>query len=258
MSKITDHVAAALNREPSYFRGSSNTEAILTALLSPFQDLENAFWQILEETTLSHAIGAQLDAIGILLNEPRAGYADDVYRRRLKALVRVLRSFGRVRDILKVTRLLIDLGGVIRLTQSPPATVTVKILELAVEDLLHEILTSFLRNTASAGVRLIVESPTSLTPFRMAPKITFLSSGASSGVTSLQVTDSSRLIGASQLIIDEGTVREEIVTLTGISSSTSITCSTTQELHEVRASVKVYEADRYGFSVGQLSRASEL
>ncbi len=76
----------------------------------------------------------------------------------MRARISVNRSRGLVSDLLKVGRLVVDDETLtLRLTQEPVATVVVHVEDGFITDDVAAILIDFLRPTASAGVRVILE-----------------------------------------------------------------------------------------------------
>jgi hypothetical protein len=156
--QITDHVDAAIDRLPEQHKGKTKIEALISALTDPFQTLENGLWQLLTERGVDTAVGVQLTAIGDLVGEPRAGDVDDDYRPRIRARIATNKSTGTISDILTVSRnVVLDENITFVLQQQTLATVMLRLEGAAVESDLADILISFLRNTVSAGVRIILE-----------------------------------------------------------------------------------------------------
>lgn len=152
---ITDHADRAVQRLAQQFR-KPKIEAFLRCLIDPLQILENVSWQLLTEKSVDNAIGAQLDMIGAIVRQPRAGFNDDDYRRLIRARISVNKSNGTVRDIIRVARLVIDdVNVAVEVKQSYPAAVVVKANDAAVTTGVAELLISFLLKTVAAGVRVL-------------------------------------------------------------------------------------------------------
>src|SRR5262252_3998999 len=79
----------------------------LKVFTSQIQALEDAAWDMYTKRGIDTAEGVQLDNLGKILIEPRAGDIDGVYRQRLKAKVRVLRSSGTMPDLIDIYKLLL-------------------------------------------------------------------------------------------------------------------------------------------------------
>jgi len=106
LTHITDLVDKGLALLPSQFDDSPNVRGLYECLLAPFQELEDAFWQLHTERAIDNSVGAQLDGIGQILKFPRQGLADETYRPFLKAMVRVYISSGTIPEFLQVLKTL--------------------------------------------------------------------------------------------------------------------------------------------------------
>lgn len=89
-----DHCAAGLELLLGQFIGKPRLRALACGLLDGVQDVEGAIWQLFTERWIDTGVGAQLDAIGTVLDFPRGGRLDETYRAFLRARVLVLRSDG--------------------------------------------------------------------------------------------------------------------------------------------------------------------
>ncbi len=134
-------------------------EALVCALSSGPQDVENATWQVLTERWLDDGLGVQLDRIGELLGLPRAGWDDDTYRALLRAQVLVLRSSGTWPDLFGVLAVVgVDLALVTHAEHYPAAILIVLGEPLA--DLTGADLFGLLERARAAAIRLVLELPT--------------------------------------------------------------------------------------------------
>lgn len=154
---VIDQVARALARLPQQHRGKVNTEALLSALAGPAQELEDALYQLLTERDIDTAIGTQLDDLGLIVGEARQGRDDDTYRRFVRARISVNRSKGTVLDVLTVASLVLDLAfdeATYELDQSGTAAYVLRVTGTDISRELATLLTErFLRLTHAAGVR---------------------------------------------------------------------------------------------------------
>jgi hypothetical protein len=136
----------------------SNTEKIVALLATPFQSLENALQQLLFERSIDTAVGEQLNVIGRLVGQPRNGLGDDDYRRYCRARVATNRANGTYENLITVTDLIVyDDDAYYELERQNHATVVVRINNFQMSEALADILISFLKDTVSAGVRVILE-----------------------------------------------------------------------------------------------------
>lgn len=138
----------------------NNWVKLLQCFLGPVQDLENAFQQLLVDRTVDRAYGVQLDVIGRIVGQLRAGMADDVYRRYIRARISVNRSKGTVADVLKVADLVVfDDDAYMHAIQYGTAGLHLVIEDVVIDDAdLITALVLMLRDTVSAGVRIVVET----------------------------------------------------------------------------------------------------
>lgn len=79
VTKITTHVQDALNRLLQQYQGRPNITALLTALVTQIQDLENAMYPIDQYRQLYSAYGQQLDNLGEVIGLERNGLTDNEY-----------------------------------------------------------------------------------------------------------------------------------------------------------------------------------
>lgn len=132
-------------------------EKLLVALVSPAQDIENMFQQLLTQRGLQTAVGVQLDQLGALVGCPRAGNADDAYRRYIGAQILTNQSSGQVNRLLLICRVVInDPNATLVAHRESTATYIIRIGTDAVTYATAAALIGFLRAAKAAGVRLIL------------------------------------------------------------------------------------------------------
>jgi hypothetical protein len=138
---------------------STKVEEFLTALLTPFQALEDGIQQCIVGRRIDTAVGVQLDELGKLVGRPREGITDDeMYRRFVRAQIATNNSDGRTEDLITITRLVVyDDAATYRVRNYGAACVHVQILNVAVEWELAARLIRLLRAAVSAGVRVVLE-----------------------------------------------------------------------------------------------------
>jgi hypothetical protein len=142
----------------------NNTEKFVATLATPFQSLDNALQQLLTERSIDTAVGAQLDVIGRIVGQPRNGLDDETYRRYCRARISTNRATGITEDLITVTSLIVyDDDGYYEVDTQGIATVVLRVRDIAITEDLADVLISFLRDTVSAGVRVIIEY-SSMTP----------------------------------------------------------------------------------------------
>lgn len=149
LTQVLDHAARARARLLEQFRDVRGLGIILDALNAQTQALADVFWALFTERDLENAEGEQLDVIGRVLKEPRAGFADSPYRERLRAKIRVLRSSGGPLDILKIFKQLLPANTIFFSSIGGASFV----LELGTIDTAFlSIYQGFLRQAKSAGI----------------------------------------------------------------------------------------------------------
>jgi len=84
-SKITDHIAQALDRILFQYKNKPLIEGVFTALVKQVQEIEDALEPLVFERSVNTAIGAQLDEVGAIVGIARVAGQDDVsYRIAIK------------------------------------------------------------------------------------------------------------------------------------------------------------------------------
>jgi hypothetical protein len=133
-------------------------EALTIAVISPLQDIEDAFQQLLTQRGLSTSIGAQLDQLGDLVGQTRQGLDDDDYRRYIAARILTNRSCGELNRLNKISRLVVDIDAASFVVHFENyATEIMRIADVAVTFNVADILIGFLRQAKAAGVRLVLQ-----------------------------------------------------------------------------------------------------
>lgn len=168
MDKIASHAEEALARLCELFKVQPNIRALITVWCEPIQAIEEVLYQLLTERTVEVAIGDQLDLLGKIVGQTRAGLEDDDYRRYIRARIRTNRSSGTIGDLLTISRLIVnDDDASIRFDPSYPAAGIIRVSGIPFDTAIAEALVVFLRVAAAAGVRIVLEWST------VAPEDTF-------------------------------------------------------------------------------------
>lgn len=154
----TDHETEALSRLKYQFRDKINIRAALAAIVGPTQGIEDAMQDLLTERNIDTAVGVQLNALGLIVGQPRGGLDDDTYRRYIRARIARNRSNGTVEDLIRVAVLILGSEtAYVQVDQQHPASVVVRIYNIDVPDDIAQVVIQFLRGTVSGGVRIILE-----------------------------------------------------------------------------------------------------
>jgi alkanesulfonate monooxygenase SsuD/methylene tetrahydromethanopterin reductase-like flavin-dependent oxidoreductase (luciferase family) len=123
-TKITDHVLQALARRMAMYAETTDIAWFISTICVQIQELEEAFFELIEDRWLDTAIGLQLDNLGEILGIGRAGNDDDTYRIRLIAGVARFNSSGRPEEVISAFLLLASATRVI-LSETFPAEVNI-------------------------------------------------------------------------------------------------------------------------------------
>jgi len=110
LTEQLDIQTQAIESLPGQYVDAAIVTAVASTLGERAQDVESTLWDLATQRTPSNAatVGAQLDAWGVLVGQPRlggdypAGESDTIYRQKLAAAVLRNRSRGTGNDILGV------------------------------------------------------------------------------------------------------------------------------------------------------------
>lgn len=139
----------------------NNIEKFLSAIIAPSQSIEDTLQQFAYERFVDTAVGAQLDIVGRIVGQEREGLADTDYRRFIRARIAANNSNGTINDLLVVAFLVVYDGAVGYIIDNQGvATVVLRLEDVAIPDNTANILLKFLKLTAAAGVRVILEYST--------------------------------------------------------------------------------------------------
>lgn len=136
----------------------NNITQLLTACIAPFQDAQDTLVALLAERTIDTAVGAQLDVLGRIVGEDRAGFDDDTYRRYIRARIAVNRSRGVTEDVINVlVSVIADGSAVIETRREGVATLVAYVNGIALDGAVAAIAALLTARAVSAGVRLVTE-----------------------------------------------------------------------------------------------------
>jgi hypothetical protein len=103
---IVDHVDQAQGLVLDQYKNKPRIAAFIASWAIEAQALEDAAYDVIIKRLIDVAVGAQLDVIGRIVDQPRAGQDDDVYRVYLVARIRINRSQGHARDLIDVLKII--------------------------------------------------------------------------------------------------------------------------------------------------------
>lgn len=161
MDRNNSHVGTAQGRLIEVLKNKPNVRGLINALIGPLEELEGVFWDIRDLTDIDDATGEQLDVLGRIVNQERAGFDDDTYRLFLKARVQLNRSSGTVPEVVEVFQLILPAGGEPHVYQAFPKSFTLQVQGAALTEEQVQLYRTFLAAAADAGARFFFEwSPT--------------------------------------------------------------------------------------------------
>lgn len=155
---VTDHAARGLARIPEQWQ-KEDFRALLTSWLVEFQEIEDAFWALLQ-AGITTATGARLSQYAVLLGEPRQGLGDDELRLVLLARIVANRSQGRDADL---HAMLVTFATDFLVEDFEPASVLVTFEAFPGEGL-PERIASLVRRAVGGGIGAQAVSPVSADP----------------------------------------------------------------------------------------------
>ena len=253
----TDHVAVALSRLLEQFKNKANVVALVTALITPSNDVETELRDLLTKRQVNTAVGAQLDLIGKLVGQPRNGAGDVDYARFIAARIATNNSKSRVEDLISVAKLVInDALDTITVERRSVASVVVRVTGNVVTDAVAGICVSFLRDARAAGVKLTLETQPDLDANTFFTALSSFTTGALSiGGTVVTVDTTNGFPTSGSIVVEVGGANQETVTYGNLSTTQFLNCSPLTKTHSsgvrVDASVQLGKGWGDGGDAGQ-------
>jgi hypothetical protein len=106
----TTHAAEAKANLIELFKNRPNWASLLEAIAAQFQQLEEVFFELINDRFLDDAVGAQLDGMGQIVGRARNGLDDEAYRTRIRAQIRINLSSGTIPDLVEILELVLPSG----------------------------------------------------------------------------------------------------------------------------------------------------
>lgn len=147
----TQHVAEGISHLIEFFRNGPRNRALVTALLTPAQAVEDAFWQLYTERSIDVAVGEQLNILGRIVGELRADRADEDYRAAIRVRILVNSSDGKPEQLIAIA-LGVSPFAAVTLTENFPAAIRIRLSTLGSATL--QTLSTLIQQAKPAGVRL--------------------------------------------------------------------------------------------------------
>ena len=150
LEKKTAHVAEALANLVTQFKDKPKLAAFITALINQVSDLENVFFQLIDDRTLDTAVGVQLDGFGLIVGENREGRSDDEYRIAIRARIILNLGHGTPEDLIALLSAVSD-GKNVHLEEYFPAALTTLVTGVTISEAI--LLNDALQSGKPAGVK---------------------------------------------------------------------------------------------------------
>jgi Protein of unknown function (DUF2612) len=146
----SDRKSTALALQVDYFKDKANWGKLLQSYAVEFQAIEDMWSALQTQRDIDNGSGEQLDVIGRIVGQPRAGFADPAYRLRLKARILLNKCSGTIEEIYAIFVLLTAGANTFWLEQVFPASLVLHILEPTTPDITD--LAAILQQAKDAGV----------------------------------------------------------------------------------------------------------
>lgn len=152
ITPIPDHVQAALDRLITQYKGATNLQGIITAIVKPLNDLEAGIQEMDTLRYLPDAVGAQLDLIGRIVGiEREPGQSDGDYLLRIYAQIKINTSEGQPEQAIQVFQLFTGAAQV-RLFEMFPARVQIQSAYSPPDQATADVIINAVDRTLPAGV----------------------------------------------------------------------------------------------------------
>lgn len=152
LAHITDHEGIGFRKLILFLQSKQRVQDFCRAMLSCLQDVEDVAWALFtlgwNPDTLH---GVNLDVLGEIVGEPRAGRADPDYASAVKVRILVNSSDGKAEQIYQILKLLSPTATV-QITPQYPAALTVSMSTLGSAS--TNTASGLLRASVGAGIRV--------------------------------------------------------------------------------------------------------
>jgi hypothetical protein len=158
ITQITDHVQQALNRLLYQYKGKANIAALLTALVEPIQELEDAIFDVNSGRQFFNgsaypASGAQLDGIGAIVGVARNGLEDAEYLVFIIGTIVVNNSDGTIPTLLNVVNIFFE-PDLFLAFDMYPAEFNVELAGSTLDPTLYDTAARFIQQALGASIGL--------------------------------------------------------------------------------------------------------
>jgi len=193
--------------------------------------------------------GAQLDRIGRLVGQARAGADDDHFRYYLRARIAANRSRGTVDDLIRVFQAMLGATELPLYVPGGNASMVVR-LSTPITDAVAEIARQFLHVAKLAGVRALLESKAySDSAMFTCPVGCYLGGAVSIGDSAIDVDDATAFPASGSVLLEAGTAVAETLVYTGRSDTQLYLQVGTAYAHDVGGAVTLVGSPGKGFPI---------
>lgn len=120
ITQITDHAIQAKNRLIQQYKGRERIELLIDCLFGEqIQEVEDALVGMDRRLNIDLMSGVQLDGIGEIVGQPRAGMSDATYKLFLKGRIGKNTSEGTLEEVIQVWKLITSANEVQALENYP-------------------------------------------------------------------------------------------------------------------------------------------
>lgn len=102
LTEIVDHQAQAIARLTTIFKDKPKIAALLSAFVSPTQDIEAILYDLFGQRSIDTAVGYQLDILGEIVGVKRKGRSDSDYRLAIIGKIAINTSEGTSEDLIAI------------------------------------------------------------------------------------------------------------------------------------------------------------
>ncbi len=134
---------------------ANDIEKLIGVFTDQLQEIETALLEVLIETRLANAVGAQLDVIGVIVKLKRNDLSDSDYRDRLYVRILINKSSGTIPEILEVIEGILRTDQQVTLTEYFPAAMVIRFDGTLLVD--SDVLVADVKETRAGGVGVDIE-----------------------------------------------------------------------------------------------------
>jgi hypothetical protein len=158
---VDNHTEQALGLLISQYQGLPRLSGLVAAITNRLQEFDDCNWDVINKRLLdytdrngnpAHAVGAQLDTIGRIVGQGRAGQDDATYLVFIRARIFLNKSRARHDDVIKLLRLVEP--AAFQYSEYYPCTVWIQFTEPPTVD--AAVLAQLAKRVVTGGVQLFL------------------------------------------------------------------------------------------------------